>query len=160
MPSNDWKLTQEGSPTRDRFKLLHKRKLPRDCYALNSDLELVDKYPVPGIVARLDFKCLNDSISFTEGIAYNHYVSMGIPVYLVEAQHQSWEFTDMDPDVQRFCVYQYIEANWKPDPPIVTKVLVAADLSWADLSNWEKRLRRERRHRLSQPKSAARQQRI
>lgn len=143
---NPWTKKQKGSESRDAFKFFHKNLLDSRFYALNSDLELVEKYPVPFIVARLDFKLAGDSISFAEAIAYNQLVAMPepykIPVYIIEAQRP---FTDVSPETHRFNVWEYEWADWKPDPPIVNKKLVASNLSWEQLGEWERQLREARR---------------
>lgn len=130
----------KGSKTRDQFKYLHKNLLNRSFYALDSDLELVEKHP-PFIVARLDFKCLGDSISFTEGIAYNEYTEKLAPIYIIEAQCRAREFIEMDSETHRFNVYQYIQADWHPNPVEVEQELLHENLTWDELGEWEGKLR-------------------
>ncbi len=136
---------QKGSETRDYFKLLHKKELSSAFYALDSDLELVEKKPQPFIVARVDFKLKNDSISFAEVIAYNQLVEMPepwkVPVYIIEALPP---FVGVEPTEHRFTVYRYVHGDWRPDPPSVKLELVGKDLTWEGLGAWEKELRKQR----------------
>jgi len=143
---NEATKRQKGSETRDLFKYLHKSLLPSKFYALNSDLELVEKYPVPFIVARLDFKLEGDTISFSEAIAYNQLVGMPepyrIPVYIIEAKRP---FIGISKEMHRFNVYEYEYADWRPDPPKVRKRIILANATWAELGAWENSLRDARR---------------
>lgn len=141
---NAWKLGQEGSPSRDRFKSLHKTQLNRKFFALNSDLELIQKWPIARIIARLDFKTLGDNVTFTEGIAYNHLVALtDIPVYLVEARHSSREFCQLPPEDHRFNIYRYVWADWKPNPPEVEKEVLQKNLIWSEFEGWEDSIRND-----------------
>lgn len=137
-----------GSPSRDRFKYLHKQMLPRAAYALDVDLELIEKWPVPFIVARLDFKLENDSVSFTEALTYQWCIDLpkphSIPVYLVVAD-ANFKEEDSDPDTHRFAIHQILEADYRPDPPAIRQNLVAKFLNWELLSEWEMKLRKNRR---------------
>lgn len=115
-------------------------------YALNSDLELVEKYPIPFVVARLDFKLEGDTISFSEAIAYNQLVSMPepyrIPVYIIEAKRP---FVGVKTTEHRFNVYEYKYADWRPNPPRVIRKLLYQNLTWEELGEWEARLRGTRK---------------
>ena len=150
------KLWQRGSKTRDLFKLLHKHYLPSNCYALNSDLELVEKKPVPFIAARLDFKLEGDSVSFAEVIAYNQLIQQPapwrIPVYLVEALRpfDDGEMKEViaKAKAHRFRIYEYLGGDPYPSPPIVKKQLVIANIDWNGLREWETRLRERRRNEM------------
>ncbi len=144
---NDEKRNLEGSPSRDRFKVLHKQLLGKWCYALDSDLELIEKFPRPGIVARLDFKALGDSISFTEAIAYNEYKIKLAPIYIVEAQVFPGQFVKSDPLTHRFNIYLFKEADYHPNPPTVAKQLIAERLTWKEFEQWEITLRTQWRKR-------------
>ena len=138
--------TQKGSESRDLFKYLHKNLLSSKFYALNSDLELVEKYPIPFIVARLDFKLEGDTISFSEAIAYNQLAGMPepyrIPVYIIEAKRP---FVGADIEMHRFDVYEYEYADWRPDPPRVKRKLLCQNMTWKELGLWENQLRNIRR---------------
>jgi|GEM_PF-3826200 len=143
---NIWTKQRKGSESRDLFKYLHKTLLPGQFYALDSDFELVEKYPIPFIVARLDFKLKGDIISFSEAIAYNQLVVIPepyrIPVYIIEAYHP---FIGVDSCEHRFAIYRYEYADWRPDPPAVRKKLLLEDLTWGQLDEWENALRESQR---------------
>lgn len=118
--------------------------MPGNFYAINSDLELVSKYPFPHIVARLDFKVAGDSISFAEAIAYNELVNRGIPVYIIEAEDP--EFINKQATEHRFSVYRYLYADPLPDPPLVKRTLELKSATWAELARWEALLRKKRQN--------------
>ena len=142
---NDYTKRQKGSPSRDKFKWLHKQIMPPQCWALNSDLELVEKSPVPFIVARLDFKLYGDSISFTEAISYQQFVSeLGIPVYIIIAD-RNFKFDVVDHTKHRFDVWQMTSADYRPNPPTWKGHIVLKDATWDDLKNWEIQLRNQRK---------------
>jgi hypothetical protein len=134
-------LNQKGSPSRDKFKQLHKQLLPRHFWALDCDLELIEKQPEPFVLARLDFKLPNDEVGFTEGIAYNWYVDLPapfrVPIFIVEAHH----FDAEDTTEHRFTVYRYIIADWKPRKVNTKMEKIAEGLTWDGLGEWEGRLR-------------------
>lgn len=136
-------LMQKGSESRDRFKYLHKHMLGKDAWALDSDLELVEKSPRPFIVARLDFKMPNDGISFTEAIAYQTMLDVGIPVYLIEA-HSEFRDPESDPATHRFDIYRLDAADSRPNPPTHHGEYILHDATWDGLAVWEKALRRAR----------------
>lgn len=137
-----------GSRSRDLFKYLHKQMMSRNCYALNSDLELVEKYPTPFTVARLDFKTLGDRITFTEAIAYNEYSTKLAPVYIVEVQARPVAFETIEPEDHRFNVYRFISADPRPEPPTVERDPIASNLTWQELAQWEERMRAERKREM------------
>lgn len=154
MSSKAWLM---GSRSRDQFKFLHKRLLSNKFYALNSDLELIEKYPKPFIVARLDFKVKPDTISFTEAVAYNQLVNMPmpyrIPVFIIEAESN---FTCEENDrktifelhnTHQFTIYRYIQADWKPEPPTVEKEQIYFG-GWEILEWFEQKLREHRREQI------------
>ena len=122
--------------------------MDRQCYALNSDLELVEKHPSPFVVARLDFKTLGDRITFTEAIAYNEYSRLLAPVYIVEAQAYPRDFVASEPDAHKFNIYRYNSGDWRPEPAIVDKTLLKEGVSWAELHEWEKALRNHRKQEM------------
>ena len=144
-------LNQKGSPSRDKFKLLHKQQLSGYFYALDSDLELVEKFPYPFVVARLDFKWGNDTVGFTEAIAYQQYIKTpapyNIPVFLVYASDNFMD-DEIGPEHHRFNIYQLLNANYSPDPPHVELYLCREDLSWDGLGQWEKNLRISRKDQI------------
>lgn len=156
---NHFTKSQMGSKSRDTFKWLHKQLLGKDAWALNSDLELVDKHPDPFIVARLDFKVGNDSISFTEAISYSVFINMPephrIPVYIVYTDRlfkAHAENSELTPDERialakehKFTVKELLFANPFPNPPKTEERLVLENASWHEFSEWEKQLRMFRR---------------
>lgn len=120
----------KGSPSRDAFKLWHKQQGPKTAYGLDLDFLLVEKSP-PGIVAGIDFKLGRDAVSFAEVIAYNKFVALGLPLYIVES---TIEF-------KLFTIKRYISGDWKPNPPIVRMQIVFVDGSAVDYWKWEQGLR-------------------
>ena len=134
-------LMQKGSKSRDHFKYLHKHMLGKDAWALDSDLELVEKSPLPFIVARLDFKMPHDRISFTEAIAYQTILKFGIPVYFIEA-HSG--FLESEPSAHRFDIYRLDSTDYRPKIPTRQGEYILRDATWDGLAVWEKALRRAR----------------
>lgn len=139
---------QRGSPSRDLFKWLHKQLLDRRFYAVDCDLELISKTPVPFIVARIDFKTASDGVTFAEAIAYNELVHRcGIPVYIIEAAANG--FAQADASQHRFNIYRYKHGDWRPSPPVVDADLEMRAISWSELGRWEDQLRRNRGRAMS-----------
>ena len=144
--------TQRGSPSRDRFKQLHKELFSVSSWACDADLELVEKKPIPFIVARLDFKLCTDSVSFSEAIAYQHLLSAPlpwfVPVYVIEA---ALNFKDEDslPEEHLFNVYQVLDLDYEPDPPTYTKNYELKNATWKDLQSWEWQLRFTRQRQMA-----------
>jgi hypothetical protein len=147
----------KGSESRDQFKQLHKTELYSNFYATDIDLGLVEKHPVPFIVACCDFKRHGDLITFAEVIAYNQLVNAPppwrIPVYIIEA---TTSFVNEESEYHKFNIYEYIQGDPYPDPPVVTKRLLKESLSWDELKEWEWTLRMTRRKEFM----AARQGRV
>lgn len=138
----------KGSETRDRFKQLHKAMLPAHCYALDSDLELVEKLPFPFIVARIDFKVEGDQLTFAEAISYDYLLNglpseYRIPVFIIEAT-RAFRVSE-DPSDHRFTVWEIIEVDYKPEPPLRKANKLLSGLTWRELAEWEIRLREARR---------------
>ena len=111
-----WTKALRGSPTRDRFKLLHKQMMPSHCYAFDCDLVLVEKYPFAFIVALLDFKIKGfDSITFAEAIGYKRALDAPppyhYPVYIIEG-NDDFRDEDNDPDTHRFDVFHLTDTNY------------------------------------------------
>lgn len=119
----------KGSPLRDAFKLWHKQQLPRSFYGCDVDYLVIEKSP-PGIVAALDFKHPLDTISFTEVIAYNAWLRVGIPVYIVESE-----------DLVKWTIKQYLGGNERPDPPEVWLQVVCCCWNKDAYQTWENGLR-------------------
>jgi len=133
---------QEGSPARDRFKLLHKHYLPKACYATDADLILIGRNPIPHVIACLDFKTKADSITFAEVVAYNALLNANMPVFIVETDCQSADaFISTDPKEHSFTVYRYLGGDPYPEPPKVQLQTVSQGLSWSQLALWEEELR-------------------
>ena len=132
---NDWKKNLQGSESRDIFKRKHK-SINRLCYATDLDLVLVAKHP-PGVVAYLDYKKLGDSVTFTEALLYNFFLTMS-PVYLVEGD---------DPEKGPFTIMRYFGGDWRPNPPDIETEIVAVISDWNEFETWELDLRAEYKSR-------------
>lgn len=143
----DFTKMQKGSPSRDKFKWLHKQLMPASCWALDSDLELIEKSPFPFIVARIDFKLFGDGISFTEAISYHQLITQPppytIPVYVIVAD-RNFKIDEVQHTSHRFDVWKMTSANYRPDPPIWTGDKVLEQASWDELKEWELELRKQR----------------
>jgi len=125
----------KGSPARDTFKHWHKQwPMPKEFYATDLDFILITKYPSPCIVAVLDYKRLNDSITFAEVIAYNELVRKGIPVYIIKGK---------DASVLPLSIWSYETGDYHPDPPQIQMHLVTTCNSVEDFIAWERRLRND-----------------
>lgn len=160
---NDRTKKQKGSKSRDKFKVMHKHIMSKDCWALNSDLELVEKKPRPFIVARLDFKLKGDTISFTEAISYSQFINMPpehrIPVYIIEANREFRDHENDDADVDellkqkdkhRFTIYKLLKADYVPNPPTTETKVMKENITWEELAEWERGLREYRRKEIAQ----------
>lgn len=143
---------QKGSPSRDHFKWLHKQLLPKDAWAINSDLELVAKYPRPFIVARLDFKVKGDFISFAEAISYKQLIDLPfphtVPVYIIETE-RNFKNDDEPTENHRFTVQHLLDCDYRPNPPTTKVETVAANLTWDGLKEWEMNLRSQRAQQMA-----------
>lgn len=128
---------QKGSPSRDTFKRKHK-DLDKTLWACDLDFVLVDKSPVPDIVAVLDYKQADDNITFSEVIAYNALMGRGLPVYVVVG----------DAEVGAFIIYHYRGGNHKKPRCDMAEVCRTAD--WQEFADWEKTLRNRRFNRLKE----------
>lgn len=129
---DDFKKIQMGSPSRDAFKQRHKQ-LRGDLYGCDIDFVLVEKTPVPDIIAALDYKVEGDDVSFAEVIAYNGLIMRGIPVYIVTGDAMTGEFR----------IDRYTGGNHKPKPPEYHLEFVQNTTSWSDFEKWETLLRHE-----------------
>lgn len=132
----------KGSDSRDIFKQLHREKLGNGFYASDLDLCLIAKYP-PGIVAFLDYKRLNDYVSFSEGTLYNVLLKIA-PVYVIKAE--LIDNTIYGP----FEIDRIHHVDWKPEPPNVyyysdLPVPIKEDViiceNWTELKKWESEIR-------------------
>lgn len=142
-----------GSASRDKFKWLHKQMLPSTAYALDVDLELVSKKPMPFVVARLDFKTHSDSLTFTEAIAYKAAISAPlpyyVPVFIIQAE-PGFKNDDLPASMHRFAIYELVDTDYRPNPPTAQTELVAKGLTWDELRGWEMTLRAKREQEISQ----------
>lgn len=151
---------QQGSKSRDVFKWLRKQMLDKNSWALDVDLELVEKEPKPFIVARLDFKVGNDGISFSEAIAYSTLIGLPhphrIPVYIIYADHLFKSHAENEllspkdrkilaKNFHRFTVKELISADYRPNPPKTKEIIVLENATWEDLGKWETQLRNNRK---------------
>ena len=127
---DDLKKKLKGSPSRDIFKHLHKQYMPKQCYGTDLDFVLIAKYP-NRIVAFVDYKGLYDTITFSETIAYNILKDIA-PVYIIQSNN---------PEEGPFTIYQYLNGDPAPEPPKVKLELINTFLRWADLKDWESRIR-------------------
>lgn len=147
---------QVGSKSRDMFKWLHKQLLGSNAWALDVDLELVEKEPIPFIVARLDFKVENDQISFSESISYQHIMNTPkpwtVPVYIIYANtdfKQDAKNEDLTPkdriqkarDTHRFTIKRLVSANYRPHPPKTVEEEIIKNGTWDDVERWQNELR-------------------
>ena len=122
----------KGSPSRDLFKQLHKKMMPRSFYACDLDFVLVSKYP-NRIVAFIDYKTKNDPVRFSEVVAYNELIKQA-PLFIIISKKDEIESGP-------FHIFQYFGGNPKPEPPEVEMNLVLNCLSWKELSIWESEIR-------------------
>ena len=132
---NEWTKNQKGSPSRDTFKRKHK-DLSKLFWACDLDFVLIDKSPVPDIVAVLDYKQSDDDITFSEVIAYNALMSRGLPIYIVVGDAESGAFI----------IYHYRGGNHKK--PRCEMAEVCRTINWDEFARWEKSLRERRLKRL------------
>ena len=132
----DWKRSLQGSESCDVFKRKHKEECPGSYYATDGDLILIAKFP-PGVVAYIDFKKPEDSVTFTEALFYNLCTSVA-PVYIV---------TSGEPNEGPFEIERYLGGDWKPDPPIVDLEYVTTATDWPEYKEWEGELRDEYKKR-------------
>lgn len=154
---------QRGSKSRDFFKYLHKQLLDETSWALDCDLMLVDKIPVPFIVALFDIKTVRDRISFTEAIAYQQFISRPqpyrIPVYFIyanqalksDAEDESLSSVDSINKAKlehRFTVTELVYADHRPNPPISEERVIVENVNWQGLAAWETQLRAKRRQEM------------
>lgn len=135
MISDYQKALLQGSPSRDLFKRKHKA-LNKNLYALDLDFVLVEKEPVAGIVAVLDYKCGHDCVSFSETIAYCDLIRRGIAVYIVSGNSEA------EPP---FIIDEFIGGHHEK-PSVRTTPVQHAD-TWDDFERWEMAVRRAWRKR-------------
>ena len=135
-------LYLKGSPSRDHYKHLRKRFVGKTCWGLDADFMMVEKIPLPFIVAVLDFKMPYDGVTFAEAVAYQHFQREGIPVFLLTGPRGILE---ADPAEHRFKVEKIVRLDHRPEPPTVDVVLVLDGATWDDLAKWELELREIRK---------------
>jgi hypothetical protein len=134
---NEQTKNQKGSPSRDTFKRMHK-ELSKTFWACDLDFVLVDKLPVPDIVAVLDYKQSDDDITFSEVIAYNALMGRGLPVYVVVG----------DAEAGSFIIYHYRGGNHRK--PRVDMQEVRRTENWQQFAEWEQSVRQRRFNRLKE----------
>jgi len=127
-------MYQKGAPSRDAFKFQHK-KLCRQFYACDLDFVFVEKVPVPDIVAAVDYKTSQDTITFAEVIAYNALMRRGIPVYIVSG----------DVETGQFAIGKYVGGHH--GKPRYDVKHVANTGNWDEFEAWEMSLRNAYRQR-------------
>ena len=121
----------EGSPSRDRFKLLHKKKCASSSYACDLDFILVGKSPYR-IVAFLDYKLSKDKVTFSEIIAYNILKKIAT-VYIIRS---------LKPDNGPFLITRFDGGDPSPNPPVANCSFVKECATWEDFNKWEQDIRR------------------
>jgi len=122
----------KGSERRDDFKWGHKQQpFPSSFYACDIDFCLITHNP-PGIVALLDVKFPSESVTFAEVIAYNNWIAVNIPVYIIEAR---------DSINGPFTVRPYLGGDWHHKPPIVQYGRPIVCNTRQDLADWEGSIR-------------------
>lgn len=126
----------KGSPARDAFKQFHKTIL-RPFYAVDLDLVFVEKTPIPGVVAVLDYKQPNDRVSFSEVLLYNKLLEVGIPVFVVIS---AW-CKNQDPPFNNFAIFRYCSGDHRPEPPLVDLETIHHSLTFEEFVEWEGSLR-------------------
>jgi hypothetical protein len=131
--------TRKGSPTRDAFKYWHKTQLPKEFYALDADLVLINKTPAPRIVAILDYKDKRESVqpTFSEVICYNHYLKCGLRVFIVQS--------DLNPSTDGLptwlSVWEYKGGDYRPFPPVSRLDVVLDRVNPQRFQAWENAVR-------------------
>lgn len=124
---NDGIKNLKGSKKRDEFKWAHKNRMNNaPFYASDADLCLVSFNP-RGVVAYLDYKDSSDSVTKTEQVLYDEWVTR-TPVYIVESDA---------PTEGPFKIYEYIlggKLNYKNHLK-----------DWNEFTQWEAALRRQYR---------------
>lgn len=129
--------SQIGTRSGDQFRHWHKTQLPARFWSCDVDLVFIEKSPSPAPVAVIDYKLRDgetdypDKPRFTEIIKYNWYIKNGVPVFIVKS----------DVDLRSFDIYEYLEGNWKPDPPTGRMRIVMENASAKDFESWEWRIR-------------------
>jgi hypothetical protein len=130
---NDRMRQLKGSPLRDLFKLLHKRKLPSTMFGCDLDFVIVEKNP-DCIIAFLDVKVLDEGVTFSEVIAYNKLLAQA-PLYLLYTAGE----TTMEQG--EFKIFQYVGGNRGPNPPAVNMRFCTEIANWNEYRQWEQGLR-------------------
>lgn len=143
----------EGSPSADKWRYLHKKRLPSNFYGLDIDFALIEYSPFPYIVAVLDIKVKgHEKIRASHIVAYNNYClapePYRAPVYIIQINSG---FEQMKESEHRMDIHQYImgspNGNKGGDKPYTTK-LMESQLSWGEYTKWEGKLRDERRNEI------------
>lgn len=122
-----------GSPLADDFRYAHKTELGPGFYGADVDLLLVSK-TVPHVVAALDVKRPGEPLSMAEVLAYD-VLRRSMPVYVVHAR---------DATTGPFTITEYLGGDISHSPPKVRMGAPERCESWAELGEWEARLRAKR----------------
>jgi len=136
----------KGSPRNEALRHEHK-KMGNPFYGMDGDFMLIVKKPRPMILAFYDFKAENEPITFSEVIAYNHFLRLCIPVYVIEEiGHGDSSRCDNCGKVDRDAhypmrIYRYNSGDWKPDPPTVDIKEVKIINNLNEWREWETGLR-------------------
>lgn len=148
--SSNNKLPRMGSESNDLFKFLHKG-MNKKLWAVDADLELIEKEPVPFVVARLDLKMKHsDPLTFTEAISYGYLIGLPepnqIPVYIITP---TCEFTQDIPKEQHSLRVEKITGAHFLQPSF-RKTVFCENLTWKEFEQWEIDLRAYRKKYMSQ----------
>lgn len=139
-----------GSESNDLFKYLHKH-MNKKLWAVDADLELIEKEPVPFVVARFDLKMKHsDPLTFSEAISYGYLIGLPepnqVPVYIITP---TCEFTPETPKEQHsFKIEKIMGTHFLK--PAFRKIVLCENLSWTDLEQWEIGLRAYRKRYITQ----------
>lgn len=125
-----------GSASRDAFKLWHKQRCSNRSYGCDIDFVIVTPHGIAGI---LDYKNSRnrDRITFTEIVAYNDFVRVGIPVFIVEADYYKHE-DSFGP----FTVMEYLSGD--KNSLAVKTVMRLKRGTEQDYQRWEDSIRMEK----------------
>lgn len=134
------KQEMQGSTVTDKFKMLHKQKLPANHWMCDFDIVLLraDKSGIAAVIdhkrrGEAEYNGLDRCILFSECVAYRDVKKAGIPVYIAV-----WDDGDEIIDV-----YEWLSADIQPKVPISTLKKLGA-LTWGRFKDFEDWLRRGR----------------
>lgn len=143
----------EGSPSKDRFKMIHKRDLSDNQVALDIDFALVtrrgQRRKNEGIICFFDFKLEDDDLTPMEIMAYNELRDLGYPIYIIQAQASNKDeyLNKTDDEIETeeevyYNIYKYVDGiegwGWKKS----TISIMKRNINWEEYERWENELRR------------------